>query len=81
MTPLELTLAVLDALKQPYSLTSEQIIIHTTKEPWQCMLPGRFVVGGEMHNDGDIEIHIDNIKGPFITPDYIACLIKGQDMF
>jgi len=67
MTELELTIAVLEQLKQPFHITSEKLIIMPTTSPMLECLPGNWI-----STDNSTELHIDLIEGPFITPDYIA---------
>jgi len=67
MTELELTIALLETLKQPFEITSEKIIIFPTSSPMLECLPGDWV-----STDVDTQLHIDLIEGPFVTPEYIA---------
>jgi hypothetical protein len=71
MTDLELTIAVLEELKQPFHITSEKLVIIPTSSPLLEMLPGDW-----FDTDSSTELHIDLIEGPFITPLYIAQVIK-----
>jgi len=70
MTELELTIAVLEQLKQPFEITSEKLIVKPTSSPMLECLPGDWFL-----TDTSTELHIDLIEGPFITPDYIAHFI------
>jgi hypothetical protein len=67
MTNLELTIAVLEQLKQPFQVTSDRLIVQPTSSPLLECLPGDWV-----NTDETTELHIDLVKGPFITPEYIA---------
>lgn len=67
MTELELTIAVLEQLKQPFHITSEKIILTPTSSPLLECLPGDW-----FDTDDSTELHIDLIEGPFIDPKYIA---------
>jgi hypothetical protein len=70
MKELELTIAVLEQLKQPFEITSEKLIIKPTSSPMLECLPGDWFL-----TDSSTELHIDLIEGPFVTPDYIAYII------
>ena len=70
MTQLELTIAVLEQLKQPFEITSEKLIITPTSSPMLECLPGDWFL-----TDSSTELHIDLIEGPFVTSDYIAHFI------
>ena len=67
MTELELTIAFLEELKQPFHITSEKLIIMPTSSPMLECLPGDW-----FETDDSTELHIDLIEGPFVTPEYIA---------
>ena len=71
MTNLELTIAVLEQLKQPFQITSDKLIITPTSSQMLETLPGDW-----FDTDDSTELHIDLIKGPFICPLYIAQVIE-----
>ena len=73
MTQLELTIAVLEQLKQPYEVckSSNLLIIRPTSSPMLECLPGDWI----LLDDGPTELYIDLDRGPFVTPDYIAHFI------
>jgi hypothetical protein len=69
MTKLELTIAVLGQLNQPYEIFEDRnlLVVTPTSSPMLECLPGEWV-----SVDDTTELHIDLTTGPFITPEYIA---------
>jgi hypothetical protein len=73
MTELELTIAVLEQLKQPYEIweNSNLLIITPTSSPMLECLPGDWIP----MEDNSTQLYISLDKGPFIDPEYIAKFI------
>jgi hypothetical protein len=73
MNELELTIAVLKQLKQPFEIWEDcnLLIIKPTSSPMCEVLPGDWV-----DTEDGVELYIDLKRGPFVTPEYIAEFVE-----